>query len=445
MAGIETIDLGYTREFMQKVSGGDDLWVVLRELCQNAVDGEVEHGAKMHVGWAPQGGGIVVISNAGVQMPRSALATGWSSKRGRDDLRGKKGFGLKQAALSAQRLGLDLEVSNGREVWRFRMQMSKSLRVETLHVTITERSTSSNSVRVQVPCSQEAWQSFRPRFLFLDTIGAGEIVKTKHGSLLLAPRHLGQIYVQGIWVESLPGGYGYDFKDADILDVERRMVSSFEGDRAKRRIWDEAIVQRPDLFEKLLAILEDPNSTDLEDMKYRNNNLTAERLVEDFKKKHGPSAIPVRSTEAAAQAAHLGLKGVLIVGPHLSLLEEKIGSLEAKKAELKTQVTRIWGWYELTQSERDVFDKARALAYVAFPEGQQPETDVVDFRDPNLLGLHQSGRVMVARKQLTSVESCLATLIHELSHERGGDGEKSHVATIERAWESIVGHLLRNK
>lgn len=438
MAAIELIDTGYTIDFM---GVRDDIWTVIRELVQNAIDGETEFGAKMSVGWAPQQGGIVVITNSGVQMPRKALATGWSSKRGRDDLRGKKGFGLKQAAISAQRLGIDLEIQNGNETWKFIRQHSKQYDTETIHCRITTKSTSSNSVRVQVPCGAESWQLFRSRLLFLDPPKQDEIVKTKSGSLLLSPRHRGEIYVQGIWVEH-QGGFGYDFSSADILDVERRMVSSFEADRAKRRIWDEAIAQRPDLFQQFLAILEDPNATDLEDMKYRNNSMTTERLVEDFKKKHGPSAIPVRSTEAAAQAAHLGLKGVLIVGPHVSLLEEKIGSLAKKQEELKTQVTKVWGGVELEKIECQNFMAARNLSLIAFPSTTDLKVDVVDFRRPDLMGLHQQGRVMVARKRLASTSDCLATLVHELAHEEGGDGEKSHVAAIERAWTRIVHHLL---
>jgi len=67
--------------------------------------------------------------------------------------------------------------------------------------------------------------------------------------------------------------------------------------------------------------------------------------------------------------------------------------------------------------------------------------DVVSFRSTELEGQFKNGRILVARSMLASRRGTLAVLVHELAHRKGLDGDKGHVAEIERIYSDLVERL----
>ena len=63
-------------------------------------------------------------------------------------------------------------------------------------------------------------------------------------------------------------------------------------------------------------------------------------------------------------------------------------------------------------------------------------------RDGELLGLFQGGKIWIARSQLACKHDTIATLIHEYSHNYGGDGSLEHTASIERVWTKVSRAIL---
>jgi hypothetical protein len=64
-------------------------------------------------------------------------------------------------------------------------------------------------------------------------------------------------------------------------------------------------------------------------------------------------------------------------------------------------------------------------------------------RDGELLGLFQGGKIWIARSVLACKHETIGTLIHEYSHNFGGDASLEHTASIENIWtrvsRSIIG------
>ena len=78
---------------------------------------------------------------------------------------------------------------------------------------------------------------------------------------------------------------------------------------------------------------------------------------------------------------------------------------------------------------------AAALGYIPI----EPRLTFVDFQDEGLLGLHQSGKILVARKELASISAFVSTLVHEVAHDKGPDGNKNH----ERAEGDLFGAIIQ--
>ena len=141
---------------------------------------------------------------------------------------------------------------------------------------------------------------------------------------------------------------------------------------------------------------------------------------------------------------HLGRKGVIVPRAVKEIVKQRVGSAETVTEELRTEVVRTYSWHELESAEKVNFEDAVEMIKEANPLGANAlfETiDIVDFRSDDLMGQFKDGRYLVAKKLLSNRDETLATLVHEVAHEEGGDGEKGHVAALESIWSNIVGKL----
>jgi hypothetical protein len=94
----------------------------------------------------------------------------------------------------------------------------------------------------------------------------------------------------------------------------------------------------------------------------------------------------------------------------------------------------------LEQSERDNLTWAiDTLANV----GIKVKPTVCTFmRDGEILGLFQGGKIWIARSQLSCKHQTIATLIHEYSHNFGGDASMEHTASIESVWTKVSRSII---
>ena len=84
----------------------------IRELIQNARDGEKEYNALMSVKYR-RSSGTLIVRNDNVNIPREALLIGYSTKRNNEQLIGQFGEGLNLGILALVRDGMDVDGSVG--------------------------------------------------------------------------------------------------------------------------------------------------------------------------------------------------------------------------------------------------------------------------------------------------------------------------------------------
>jgi hypothetical protein len=420
----------------------------VREVLQNAKDAETEFQAPMSVRVRAAKGevGTLVIENEGCTMPYEALLLGHTSKVERGDLIGKYGEGLKIGLLALLRAGHEVKIRNGSEVWVPSIEWSNTFQAKVLVFDIQKGRKNENRVQIEVTgISPDLYQNeIKPRFLWLSKEKAGDdVVKTDYGTILLSEASKGKVFVKGILVETKPElTVGYNIDDADV-DRDRRMVSSYDFAWKTRCIWRNAVAQRPDLFNAYATIIE-TNGPEAKDMQsYDAGRLPAEfvaHVVQAFKTQHGDKAVPVSNLGESQDLEHHGRTGVVVNASMRAVLESSMGTLVKVQEEIKTEVTKTYGWHELSVEARDNLTRAIRLTNVGAPV-DLAEINVVDFRSVDLLGTHSPGSIQIARKTLDDKAGCLLVVVHEVAHRSGGDGEKGHVAQIEHIWSTIVEHL----
>lgn len=420
----------------------------VRETVQNGGDAQTEFDAPLTVKHRADTN-TLVIENDGCTLPHEALLLGHSSKVGRADLIGKFGEGLKLGVLALVRAGHPVKIRSGSEVWVPTIQKSDQFNAQVLVFDITTGRKSVNRVAVEIGnIEAEAWESMKSCFLFLPgVITDEEIVKTPSGSLLLGDRFAGKVYVKGIFVANDPRmSFGYDLIDAD-LDRDRKMVNKYDLNYRTQNIWRDALARRPDLVEKFVKLL-DREAADVEGVddwaaRYLPEE-TKKAVAEEFVKRHGDEAIPVATLGDSQDVEHLGKKGVVVPKALRHVLEQKLGNADTNKAKLREEATTHYGWHDLTADEKAHVERALFLVNGVEPVSIN-DLDIVDFRDEKIRGMFrqtaEATRVMLAKKILADRDLTLRVLVHEVAHRTGGDGEKGHVANLERIWAGIVARL----
>jgi hypothetical protein len=359
---------------------------------------------------------------------------------------GKFGEGLKLGILALVRLGAKIKIRSGSEVWVPRIVRSEKFNADVLAFDIAKGREHKERVQIEIcNCiSQEVWNTIQSKFLFLQkTKGRHRIDTAYNGAILTSTEHQGSVFVRGIHVFKNPAlRYGYDLTDVDI-DRDRKMVDQSSLRWRLCNLWRSAVNEFPDMATDYIQLLDD-QATDLEGLDMYTAKQLAEsvrvQVAEKFLARHGKNALPVSSLSQSAEVEHLGMNGVVVSGALRAVLEAQLGSAEENKAKLVHLPKHTYGWGELSDAE-----KANLISAIALVNSQEPVTlddiDVVDFRSDTLEGLFTEGRVLLAKDRLAKPATVLEVLVHEVAHRKGSDGEKAHVAQIEKIWSGIVAQL----
>lgn len=420
------------------------VWQGLRELVQNARDAELELGAPMTVDWRNN---TLRIENDGATLPHEALLLGHTTKVGREELIGRFGEGLKLGILALVRSGVSVKIRSGSEVWVPTIQKSEKFNADVLVFDIQGGRKPENRVRIEVQgVTKEAWETARWKFRFLSNDTENTVVHTENGSLLLSPKMKGHIFVKGIYVSTDPKlEYGYDLARGE-LDRDRKMVDHYDFMFRARDILAEANAKRPDLLSGFVAALE-KDSPDVRGFGAYSHVPPAvkEAVAADFRSKHGPDAVPVRTLAESKDLDHLGKTGVVVGEALANILATVMPSSAEVKEALREETLARYGWSDLTEDERRNLTEAIDLINDSgVAKTSLDNIDVVDFRSPDLAGLVKDGRILLSKQRLSDPDVSLATLIHEVAHRVGEDGTKGHVAAIEAIWSGIVSSLRRH-
>ncbi len=423
------------------------VWEGVRELIQNGKDAEVEHQAPLTVDWK---NGTIRIENEGATLTREALLFGTTTKMGRADLIGKFGEGLKLGVLALVRAGRTVTIRSGSEVWDPTIARSEKYDAEVLVFDIKTGREDKKRVRVEIDGVIESeWLDFRSRFLFLKDKrenASKHKIETHYGDLLMHERNLGKLYVKGIFVCNRPGlTFGYNFKDAE-LDRDRKMIEDYDLRSQMAYILNEAVGREPDkVFDRYESIVDSVSQSDeskgINDYRLPPHGII-DRMVARFKERHGDNAVPVRSLAECQDVEHFGVKGVVVSEAMAAVLRKSLGNAETTKAKFAKSTMKEISYGDLTYDQRTaLFSAIETVSVANSLVDVRKRVHVVEFRDECLQGLHHGERIEIALKVLDDEYETLRVLVHELAHDNGVDGEKGHVAQIERMWCNIARYL----
>lgn len=422
-----------------------DIYEGIREIIQNGKDAETEFNAPLQVRHKVDTK-TLIIENEGCTIPHEALLFGHTTKIGRGELIGKFGEGLKLGLLALVRAGYETKVRSGSEVWIPRIERSDKFDADVLAIYIESGRQPKERVQVEISnISKEEWDLLKPCFLFLNKKQKSEYrVDTYHGALLLHEKDIGKIYVKGIFVENHPKlTVGYDLTRDVEIDRDRKMIAQYDLEWRKLVIWRDSMLERKELVAKYLGMILD-NAADIASLDtYQAKELpneVKEQAVAQFKARHGDNAVPVNTLADSKDIEHLGKTGVIVNKPLKAILETILGTTEQIKAELANEVLHSYSWGDLSPEEKTSLEEAVTLVNSVEPI-ELTQIDVVDFRSESFLGMSKENRLLLAKKKLSDRNLTLETLVHEISHRFGGDGDHRHVAAMENIWSEIVADL----
>jgi hypothetical protein len=168
----------------------------------------------------------------------------------------------------------------------------------------------------------------------------------------------------------------------------------------------------------------------------------SKKLAARFTAQHGARAIPVANDAESADIEHLGKRGVVVPEALRSVLSTTVGSLDNVKKALCQEVTKTYSFSQLPAAARRNLETAVNTVTAAGEPVTLAEVDVCDFRSESLLGQFKGRRILLARRIVNDAKETLSTLVHEVAHRHGRDGDKGHVEAIEDLWSAIVANLL---
>jgi len=420
-------------------------WEGLREILQNARDSEVEFDAPMCV---THKGEILTISNEGASLQHRDLLLGQTTKYGVATLAGQFGEGLKLGVLALVRAGHKVVIRTNGETWIPSLQMSEAFGEEVL--TFQIRKTKSSTIKkVQIEVGgidAKTWEEVKTKFLFLQDAGdEKDRIQTGSGTLLLASKYTGMLFVKGIFVcNDLELIYGYDFENIEV-DRDRKMIAGWNRNWETARIWKEAAAKRPDLLQKFSYLLMnaklDVVGVDDYVVASMSEQLT-DAVTQEFVTTFGADAIPVATLAESADAEHFGKKGVMVGKSLQAVLASTVGTFDKVQEQLKETPTHVYSWYELSEEEKISLMSGLALVQAVDPTVVLDAIRIVDFPVADLLGTAKGAQISLAKKILVDPACTLETLVHEVAHREGfSDGSKNHVDRIEKIWSAIVVHL----
>jgi hypothetical protein len=418
----------------------------VREMVQNAFDAQTQFKAPMKI-W--HNNHVLKIENKGVSLPHEALLLGHTTKEDDQATIGHFGEGLKLGALALVRAGHTVVIRSGEEIWKPVLVRSASYRAEVLAFDIS-KSKDCGGVVVEIDKIPYAeWLEMRKNFLFLQD-GVEKVSVDGHGDLLLSKDMVGKVFVKGIFVQHEPKFHaGYNLLNAPT-DRDRKVIASYDLGWRLGVLWAKAVGIRPDLGGRLydMAAFSAPDTESIGDYAHFIPEQARPAILARFHDSFGKDAVPVADLAESKDLAHFGRKGVVLPRPLARMLQRFMGmegGIEGVKKALGTAISAHHSWLDLSEEQRGNLEWAIGMVASAGVDVPMSVLDIVSFQSATRQGLWNGKKVCLSMSALDSRDIALVVLVHECAHRSSekGDGEKGHVAEIERIWSGIVASLLK--
>lgn len=411
-------------------------WEAVRELLQNAKDAD-DLGAGMTVRFTK--GGQLIIENQQGTLTRDSLLLGSTTKANRADQRGQFGEGYKLALLVLCRLGHDVVIHAGAETWTPFIETSERFDgAEVLKIRTRPRqgSTQSGVKFVVKGLGEDEWRAVQANTLFLQPALGDEAVETCHGTVLTDEAYAGKLYVGGLFVCKMPDNYryGYDLKRVS-LDRDRKLAEPWSLRWEISKTLGVAVEANKLEVVPLLDPFRGEAKALAANLEYVRS--IAQETAAAFLAEHGDTAMPVDDYNQAQEAEHHGFKPVMMGREQRALIEAVTGPAESRIQQRNLEAREVVQLGDMTLLERENLDWALQLVNGAVGDLKQ-SVQVVEFYGERVKGTFTPDTIRLARRLLTDKSALISTLVHEVAHNEGGDGDHAHAAAMQRLFADII-------
>lgn len=214
----ETIQLSISKNYVCNWK----LWEAVREILQNAQDADTE-GYKLSISYNPNDSELL-ISNEGPRcLSPSSLVLGNSVKS--EECIGKYGEGYKLALVVLLRLGFDVRILNGKDLWIPKFEYSDVYGSEVLQIEIRKNALDHDGITFVISgLTSSHLDELKTNSLVLARqlgVDTGRTIVSDYGEVLMNERYSGMFYVEGLFIQKDSNfKYGYSF-NSDVVDLDR--------------------------------------------------------------------------------------------------------------------------------------------------------------------------------------------------------------------------------
>lgn len=333
----------------------------IREFVQNALDQEIQSAHENTFKWAyKEETETLSIGSLNSVLDTNTLLLGTSTKQHDSNTIGQFGEGYKLGCLVLIRAGYPVDIFNygKKEIWHPHLVKSRRFGATILvfdieHVQIWQSRPNANLTFVVKGINKELFTDVSHYILPFNM--PTNVIKTDKGSVLLDEDRRGEVYVNGLYVNSYPDlRYGYNIPAQYLaLDRDRHMAREFDVSWATSAIW----VLSNDT-ERALQLVSEPKDTDKNsyylDARYLQNSLYGcsfgtllqNAAYQSFLKKYGDKAVPVCSESEAEEYKKRGYRTIFSSASYASLIRD---SKDFSCPPLPNAAERLADWYKKLQ------------------------------------------------------------------------------------------------
>lgn len=328
------------------------VWHGIRELLQNAKDAEEYDGHPMTINHYPKTNRLEIITHNVQVDPASLLVLGKTGK-GDGRYRGKFGEGFVLGVLALVRNGYDVKFRNSHMSWSVSFEApdpAHPLAGNEL-LTFQSRQLVAREPNFHLEIHNmpaEVWDEAKKLALFVTEPKAREVVKTKAGTLLLAPEYKGRVFVRGLFVRAFTDlQCGYDLASVQ-LDRDRQMIDEWQLHWQLSALWSAAAARDASLETRVYAMAK-AGASEVKVLKHHADAALLGRMKKQFENEHGSDATPVSTSTEAKEVTDIGGKPAVVSTGLKELLESTGLSIDAARKKLEGAVTKRWAPAELMQ------------------------------------------------------------------------------------------------
>ena len=311
-------ELGLARNYVSD-------WTVLnaiREFMQNAIDEEIAHPDNAYSVEYNENLKEMHIANKASVLEKSTMLLGTTTK-GVNDI-GGFGEGYKLACLVMLRNGIKVRFENygKREIWNFKFAKLKkydyaeSLVCDVETQVFFKKVPNNNLTIVLTGITPEQHKQYLD--LLIDP--SCEAFETVFGRVLKEHKYKGQVYVNGLYVTTLPNfEFGYDLKPAYLkVGRDRNLVSEWDLSKITKNMWimigDSALIKNMLMKNRAdVAYLADEYGWNYTERTRKQRTAIADEIYIDIQKEYGNDVLFASSEDEKEKLENFTHKKVIFM------------------------------------------------------------------------------------------------------------------------------------